>query len=188
MNTVGASALSGQEDNAEYAAIELGMVGFTETLAKEGVKYNILSNLVMVPQHLQGQDANLTIGLISLLSHRNSATTKGLFESNGRAMSRLKWERSQPYGLRADSGLTVSAVLANWADVGDFASSESDPDGPWDAMEMLERSYKLPANTHKERAAFNGKVAVVTGAGNGCVKLCLFSRQSFGDLLTNYLY
>lgn len=46
INTASAAGLFGNFGQTNYSAAKLAMVGFTETLAKEGAKYNILSNVI----------------------------------------------------------------------------------------------------------------------------------------------
>lgn len=46
INTASAAGLFGSFGQTNYSAAKLAMVGFTETLAKEGIKYNILCNVI----------------------------------------------------------------------------------------------------------------------------------------------
>ena len=46
INTASAAGLFGNFGQANYSAAKLGQVGFTETLAKEGERYNILCNVI----------------------------------------------------------------------------------------------------------------------------------------------
>ena len=46
INTASAAGLYGSFGQTNYSAAKLGMVGFTETLAKEGAKYNIVANVI----------------------------------------------------------------------------------------------------------------------------------------------
>ncbi|KIW82300.1 hypothetical protein Z517_05327 [Fonsecaea pedrosoi CBS 271.37] len=167
IHLVPTTALSGHPTHAVSPVVEFGMIGFTETLAKEGLKNNILCNLIMAPSTFAPEVLMGTVALAGLLSHPSSRTSNALFEADRNSISRLSWERSKPHGLKTDSNLSVSAVLQTWPNVGDFANSDTHPDGPWDAMELLEKSKHLPANSPGENMDFKAKVAVVTGAGNG---------------------
>lgn len=46
INTASAAGLYGGFGQTNYSAAKLAMVGFTETLAKEGAKYNIICNVI----------------------------------------------------------------------------------------------------------------------------------------------
>jgi multifunctional beta-oxidation protein len=46
INTASAAGLFGNFGQTNYSAAKLAMVGFTETLAKEGAKYNIICNVI----------------------------------------------------------------------------------------------------------------------------------------------
>ncbi|KAI5285031.1 bifunctional hydroxyacyl-CoA dehydrogenase/enoyl-CoA hydratase fox2, partial [Ascosphaera acerosa] len=46
INTTSAAGLFGNFGQANYSAAKLALVGFTETLAKEGAKYNIVANVI----------------------------------------------------------------------------------------------------------------------------------------------
>lgn len=46
INTASAAGLFGSFGQCNYSAAKLAMVGFTETLAKEGQKYNIHANVI----------------------------------------------------------------------------------------------------------------------------------------------
>lgn len=46
INTASAAGLFGSFGQCNYSAAKLALVGFTETLAKEGAKYNIHANVI----------------------------------------------------------------------------------------------------------------------------------------------
>ena len=161
------TALSGNAGQAAHAAAEFAMVGFSETLSKEGFKHNILANVVMLRPSMDGRVPELAISLTALLSNEKPYAHGSTFEVAAGSTVKLHWERTHPHGFKVDASLTPSAILKEWESIADFSVTESDPNGPWDAMEMLAKSELLPSSTQGEKADFQGKVAVVTGAGNG---------------------
>lgn len=155
------------------------MVGFTETLAKEGAKYNIICNViapiaasrmtqtVMPPEVLDNLKPDWVVPLVAVLVHdSNQAESGGIYEVGGGHVAKLRWERSRGALFKADETLTPSAVLKKWDAVNDFSNPEY-PDGPADFMSLLEEARKLGPNEQGEPVSFKDKVVLVTGAGAG---------------------
>ena len=162
-----------------HQAAKLSQVGFTETLAKEGFKYNILCNTiapiaasrmtqtVMPPDVLENLKPDWVVPLVAVLVHpSNTKETGSIFEVGGGHVAKLRWERAKGALLRADESLTPGAILSKWDNVNDF-SAPSYPTGPANFMELLEDAQKLPANPPGEKLDFKGKVVLITGAGGG---------------------
>ncbi|KAL2356608.1 peroxisomal hydratase-dehydrogenase-epimerase [Cryomyces antarcticus] len=179
ISTASAAGLFGSFGQCNYSAAKLSQVGFTESLAKEGFKYNILCNTiapiaasrmtqtVMPPDVLENLKPDWVVPLVAVLAHSsNTSETGGIFEVGGGHVAKLRWERAKGALLRADSSLTPSAILAKWDGVNDF-SEPSYPTGPANFMELLEDAQKLPSNPAGEKLDFKGKVALVTGSGGG---------------------
>ncbi|KAF1987529.1 multifunctional beta-oxidation protein-like protein [Aulographum hederae CBS 113979] len=179
INTASAAGLFGSFGQTNYSAAKLAQVGFTETLAKEGLKYNILANViapiaasrmtetVMPPDVLENLKPDWVIPLVGVLVHSSNTTeTGGIFEVGGGHMAKLRWERAKGGLCRADSTFTPGSVLAKWKDVNDF-SKPSYPTGVANFMELLEEAQKLPPNEPGEDIDFKGKVVLITGAGGG---------------------
>jgi multifunctional beta-oxidation protein len=157
----------------------LAQVGFTETLAKEGLKYNILANAiapvaasrmtatVMPPDVLENLKPDWVVPLVAVLVHSsNIEETGSIFQVGGGYISKLRWERAKGALLKADASLTPGAILKKWADVNDFSVPEY-PEGPANFVEKLEDAQKLPKNTQNEDVDYKGKVVLITGAGAG---------------------
>lgn len=157
----------------------MAQVGFTETLAKEGLKYNILCNTiapiaasrmtqtVMPPDVLENLKPEWVVPLVAVLVHpSNTQETGSIFEVGGGHIAKLRWERAKGALLRADDSLTPGAILKKWNDVNDF-SQPSYPQGPANFVELLEEAQKLPPNPESEKFDFKGKVALITGSGAG---------------------
>lgn len=155
------------------------MVGFSETLAKEGYKYNILVNCiapiaasrmtqtVMPPEVLENLKPDWVVPLVAVLvSGDNKEETGGIFEVGAGHVAKLRWERSKGAVLKTDESLTPSAVLKRWATINDFSNPDH-PEGPNDFMGLLEEAKKMGKNEQGPEVSFKDKVVIVTGAGGG---------------------
>lgn len=179
INTASAAGLFGSFGQTNYSAAKLSQVAFTETLAKEGLKYNILCNViapiaasrmtqtVMPPEMLENLKPEWVVPLVGVLVHpSNESETGSIFEVGGGHVAKLRWERAKGALLKTDASLTPGAILKKWKDVNDF-SEPSYPQGPANFMELLEEAQKLGGNDKGEPIDFQGKVALITGAGGG---------------------
>jgi multifunctional beta-oxidation protein len=125
-----------------------------------------MTETVMPPDVLAKLKPEWIVPLVAVLTHKSSTKTGAIFEAGGGHIAELRWERANGVHLKADETLTPGAVLAKWNDVVDFSKPEH-PQGPANALELLEEASKLPANPKGEELDFKGKVAIVTGAGAG---------------------
>ncbi|KAI1470656.1 NAD(P)-binding protein [Daldinia caldariorum] len=179
INTASAAGLFGSFGQANYSAAKMAMVGFTETLAKEGAKYNIISNViapiaasrmtqtVMPPEVLENLKPDWVVPLVAVLVHKsNTKENGGIYEVGGGHMAKLRWERSSGLLLKADDSYTPGAILKNWDKVIDFSNPQY-PSGPNDFVGLLEESMKRGPNEQGEKLDFTGRVALITGGGAG---------------------
>jgi multifunctional beta-oxidation protein len=181
------------------AAAKLALVGFTETLAKEGHKYNILCNViapiaasrmtetVMPPDVLAKLKPEWIVPLVAVLTHKSSTETGSIFEAGGGHIAKLRWERSSGIKLKPDETFTPGAVAAKWKDVVDFSKAEH-PQGPANALELLEETLKLSPSPKATEPDFKGKVALVTGGGAGLGRIyCLELAKRGAKIVVNDL-
>ncbi|EKG10229.1 Short-chain dehydrogenase/reductase SDR [Macrophomina phaseolina MS6] len=179
INTASAAGLFGNFGQTNYSAAKLAQVGFTETLAKEGLKYNILANVIapiaasrmtetiMPPDVLENLKPDWVVPLVAVLVHNsNTEETGSIFEVGGGHVAKLRWERAKGGLLKADNTMTPGAVLSKWNDINDF-SKPSYPTGPANFVELLEEAQKLPPNPPAQNPDFKGRVALITGGGAG---------------------
>ena len=179
ISTASAAGLFGSFGQCNYSAAKLALVGFTESLAKEGIKYNILCNViapvaasrmtatVMPPEVLELLKPEFVVPLVAVLVHSsNDSETGSIFEVGGGHMAKMRWERAKGALLRADDSFTPGALLKKWDNVSDF-SEPSYPTGPADFMELLEEAQKLPSNPTADKIDFAGRIVLVTGGGAG---------------------
>jgi multifunctional beta-oxidation protein len=181
INTASAAGLFGSFGQCNYSAAKLSQVGFTETLAKEGFKYNILANViapiaasrmtatVMPPDVLENLKPDWVIPLVAVLVHpSNKQETGSIFEVGGGHIAKLRWERAKGALLKTDDSLTPGAILKKWNQVNNFSECEH-PSGPADFMSLLEEAMQMGSNELGEPIDLGGKVALITGAGGGLV-------------------
>ncbi|KHN95719.1 Multifunctional beta-oxidation protein [Metarhizium album ARSEF 1941] len=193
INTASAAGLFGNFGQTNYSAAKLAMVGFTETLAKEGAKYNIMSNViapiaasrmtstVMPPDVLEQLKPEWVVPLVAVLVHSGNTTENGgIFEVGGGHVAKMRWERSNGLLLKADGSYTPSAILKKWDQVVDFSNKPQYPSGPNDFMTLLEDSMKMGPSEQGDKVDLTGKVALVTGGGAGIGRAYCLAFAKYG--------
>ncbi|KAF8855279.1 multifunctional beta-oxidation protein-like protein [Acephala macrosclerotiorum] len=191
INTASAAGLFGSFGQCNYSAAKLAMVGFTETLAKEGAKYNIHANViapiaasrmtqtVMPPDVLENLKPDWVVPLVAVLTHKDCTETGSIYEVGGGHIAKLRWERSSGLLLKADDTYTPGAILKKWDKVSDYSNPEH-PTGVADFMGLLEKSMKMGPNDKGETLDFKGKVALVTGGGAGIGRAYCLALAKYG--------
>ncbi|KAH8590532.1 multifunctional beta-oxidation protein-like protein [Bisporella sp. PMI_857] len=178
INTASAAGLFGSFGQTNYSAAKLALVGFTETLAKEGAKYNIHANViapiaasrmtqtVMPPDILDNLKPEWVVPLVAVLVHKDATENGSIFEAGGGHIAKLRWERASGLLLKADDSYTPGALLKNWDQISNYEGAEH-PTGPADFLGLLQKSLQLSPGDKGEKLDFTGKVALITGAGAG---------------------
>ncbi|KAI7874849.1 NAD(P)-binding protein [Lichtheimia hyalospora FSU 10163] len=181
--TASAAGLYGNFGQANYSAAKLALASFSNSLAREGAKYNIHSNTIapmaasrmtetiMPPEVLASLKPDYVCPVVGYLCHENTEETGGIFEVGGGFVAKLRWERSLGSVFRADDSFDPSAVAARWDEITDFEKVEYPASiTDTDFLGLLERAKASGPNPKGEPLRFDGQVAIVTGAGGGLGK------------------
>lgn len=121
---------------------------------------------VMPPDVLENLKPTWVVPLVAVLTHKSSTETGAIFEAGGGHIAKLRWERAKGALLKTDDSLTPLAIAAKWKDVTNYKEAEH-PQGPANAMELLEAAAQLPPSPPTEKLDFKDKVVLVTGGGAG---------------------
>ncbi|XP_064607862.1 peroxisomal multifunctional enzyme type 2-like [Liolophura sinensis] len=134
--TSSASGLYGNFGQANYSAAKLGLVGLSNTLAKEGVKYDIKCNAIapmagsrmtqtILPEGaLQRLDPKHVAPVVLYLCHEDCPETGGVFETGAGWVSKLRWQRTKGTVVRQDDAImTPEQVRDSWSEITDFSDA-----------------------------------------------------------------
>ncbi|EEY69670.1 peroxisomal multifunctional enzyme, putative [Phytophthora infestans T30-4] len=134
LNCVSGTGLYGNFGQVNYAAMKMGLVGFTVALNREGIKYNISVNAVSpvagtrLTQPVWPDDVyakltpELTSPIIVYLCHPSCKDNGGLFELGGGWVGALRLQRTHGVGFPTDPiQYTPELVAEQWRDVVDFS-------------------------------------------------------------------
>lgn len=130
--TASAAGIYGNFGQANYSMAKLGLVGFSNTLAIEGKKRNIVVNAiapiagsrmtetVLPAALLDALKPELVSPLVAKLCHEATQDSGGLYEVGGGFFSKLRWERSAGKTFRLGRAVSIEDVDAAWSEVGDW--------------------------------------------------------------------
>ncbi len=132
INTASAAGIYGNFGQANYAMAKLGIHGFTQTLAAEGRKRNVIVNTIapiagsrmtetVLPKELlDALRPEYVSALVAKLAHESCEDTGGLYEVGGGFFAKLRWERSTGKTFRLGRDITPENVNDAWKDITQF--------------------------------------------------------------------
>lgn len=125
--TASSAGLYGNFGQANYAAAKMGLIGFSNTLAVEGSKYNIHSNVIIpiaasrltadiIPEQLLKRLLPSYVApVVGYLCHESCKETGGTFEASGGWVARYKLHRSK--GKVYNEDLSLETLERDWSQV-----------------------------------------------------------------------
>eukprot|EP00357_Protocruzia_adherens_P006262 CAMPEP_0114999966 /NCGR_PEP_ID=MMETSP0216-20121206/16468_1 /TAXON_ID=223996 /ORGANISM="Protocruzia adherens, Strain Boccale" /LENGTH=486 /DNA_ID=CAMNT_0002364957 /DNA_START=107 /DNA_END=1567 /DNA_ORIENTATION=- len=146
INTASGSGVYGSFGQANYSAAKLGLHGFTNTLAKEGEKYNIFTNSIapiagtrmtesVFPKEIIGAlHAKYVVPLVAFLTHDSTTENGGLFEIGGGWMAKIRFQRGE--GAYFNLPFSPEEVRDNWNQVTSF-KEPTYPNSNMDGMNAM---------------------------------------------------
>ena len=182
--TASPAGLYGNFGQANYSCAKLALVGFGETLAKEGynsnIKVNIISLLaksrmtetVLPPDVLEKLSPEKIAPLVLYLTSEKCPSTGSIYEVAAGLFAQIKWQRSGGLYLNPSSDtLTPEAILHKFNKISDFTESDY-PTMLKDYNKVWNITSKLGKNEQGKTKikSLKDKVVVITGSGNGLGK------------------
>jgi 3-hydroxyacyl-CoA dehydrogenase/3a,7a,12a-trihydroxy-5b-cholest-24-enoyl-CoA hydratase len=130
--TASAAGIYGNFGQANYAMAKLGLHGFTQTLALEGKKRNIVVNTIapiagsrmtetVLPKELlDALRPEYVSPLVARLAHESCEDTGGIYEVGGGFFAKLRWERSTGKTFRLGRAISIEDVDSAWKSISQF--------------------------------------------------------------------
>ncbi|CAD6586281.1 MAG: hypothetical protein TREMPRED_004380 [Tremellales sp. Tagirdzhanova-0007] len=148
------------KDETNYSAAKMGLVAFSKTIAREGVKYNIKSNTivplaasamtetVLPPDMLKGLKPEHIAPFVGVLTAKNGPDVTGrTFELAAGFYSEIRWERSRGSCQISLANILQTKIItgANWR-TGDETFTPSAVAAKWAEVQNFDNP-EYPANS-----------------------------------------
>src|ERR1043165_5251613 len=136
VNTSSAAGIYGNFGQANYSMAKLGIHGFTQTLAAEGRKRNVIVNTIapiagsrmtdtVLPKELlEALKPEYVSALVAKLAHESMEESGGLYEVGGGFYAKLRWERAAGKTFRHGRNISPEDIESSWKDISGFTKTE----------------------------------------------------------------
>merc|ERR1712070_839426 len=139
MGTASTAGLFGNPGQANYATAKIGLVGFAQTLGKEGKKHNIHSNAiapyagtrmtetVSKPEVLEAMDPRHVVPMTLYLCHESCTATGETFEAGAGVFLRVQIARAKGWVTDPTEGTfkSLEDVAANFEQIRSMEGAET---------------------------------------------------------------
>jgi (3R)-3-hydroxyacyl-CoA dehydrogenase / 3a,7a,12a-trihydroxy-5b-cholest-24-enoyl-CoA hydratase / enoyl-CoA hydratase 2 len=149
INTSSAAGIYGNFGQANYSMAKLGIHGFTQTLAAEGKKRNVIANTIapiagsrmtetVLPKELlEALKPEYVSALVAKLAHEGMEDSGGLYEVGGGFYAKLRWERAAGKMFRLGRNVTPEDVDASWKAITGFDAKAEHPASVAESMQPI---------------------------------------------------
>lgn len=138
ISTASTAGLFGNPGQANYSTAKIGLVGFAQTLAKEGKKFNINSNAiapfagtrmtetVSKPEVLEAMDPRHVVPMTLYLCHESCTASGDTYEAGAGVFLRVQIARAKGWVTDPTDGAfkSVEDVAANIGKIRDMSDAE----------------------------------------------------------------
>ncbi|KAG9510436.1 Peroxisomal multifunctional enzyme type 2, partial [Fragariocoptes setiger] len=127
--TASTAGLFGNFGQTNYAAAKMGLVGLSNTLAIEGAKYNVHSNVIVpvaasrltedvIPQDLLERLKPVYVApVVAWLCHEQCNNTGGIFEAAGGWVGQYRLHRAQGKAYPSLEAMSPEAIKQDWDNI-----------------------------------------------------------------------
>lgn len=133
--TTSAAGIYGNFGQANYSSAKSALLGLGKTLAVEGGRKNVLSNIVapiagsrltetIWPEEvLKATSPDYVVPLVVKLCSENSKENGSVFEAGASWFAKVRTERSKGVAFGINTKISAEDVEARWTDICDFSES-----------------------------------------------------------------
>ena len=152
INVSSPSGLYGSFGQANYSMAKAGLIGFSKTLAMEGGKYNILTNVIapiaatrmtenlMAKELLDLMKVEYITPVVAYLVHESCEENGSVYEVAGSWVSKIRVQRSE--GVFFGPGFSAEKLKENISKVNDFSKTNSYFDEDESSLGIVVNNYE----------------------------------------------
>lgn len=164
INTSSAVGLYGNFGQANYSTAKAAIIAFSNSLAMEGKKHNVLVNTIapnagtqmtatILPKEIVGLlKPEYVAPLVGFLAHSSNTSTGQIFEVGSGWFARVRWQRAHGVHLSVSS-LSAEHYASAWRELCEFDEKRASyPASPEDSIQEIVSTLNQK-NARKDRPA-----------------------------------